>query len=35
MDWYEDDEMVRHWEEISKEEEKIAEGEDGRKEPTS
>ena len=26
MDWYEDDEMVRHWEEISKEEEKIAKG---------
>ena len=22
-DWYEDDEMMRHWEEVSKEEEKI------------
>ena len=34
MDWYEDDEMVRQWEEISKEEEKIAKREDGRKEGT-
>ena len=26
LEWYEDDEMVRQWEEASKEEEKIAKG---------
>ena len=35
MDWYQDDEMMRQWEETSKEAGESYEEEDGRNEPTS